>query len=346
MLLALTITEENVVHVDDDDPHDAYVSATIWLETRHSAAPPTLASLLAADMHRLRRPAADLETSDVGDKGAEASATAAASSRGSPQTNASSAIPLWPLRVDTKPLTAEVVLKGDTLRWCIEHYLNIAHTPEETHRLMHLPDEVRHASACIGTGMDGVCLEELLSALQQRGVQSRARCLFDCDVDATKRAFVKHTRKLDETSDQCCFVDIEHICDSEEAPCDVHGHMPQPKKRAKKTSARPPPLRPCSVRRPMIWTCCTSCKYLSPMNSSRRDGPANQLFASGTSSHCSMTTYAAHIRFVDKHRPDFVFFENSDSLADESTGQEIQSVASNIHTIIWDLESRGYAAHS
>ena len=249
-------------------------------------------------------------------------------------------------------LTVETVRSGGLLRWCANHYLNIGMSDDAARaRLQHLPEVVTHASACSGTGTDSESLDKIFQCLQERDVIKDCECLFDCDIEANKRAFIAHYRKLDKDSCQCLFCDIEHLTDPD-APCDVHGHSvaqpPTKRKKPKGKSAKADPklLGRCIVRRPMFWTCCTSCKYLSPMASNKKDGPANALFSTGTSSHCSMKTYAAHIAFIIDHQPDFVFFDNSDQLVDEGLGEESKQVESNIECVLNDLHCAGYVAHS
>ena len=90
-----------------------------------------------------------------------------------------------------------------------------------------------------------------------------------------------------------------------------------------------------------------SCKYFSRANSSKKGGPKqNLLDAGGQSQHQSRLTYDGHIAYVRKFLPDIVFYENTDSIADDVTGKEFTHISKAIDVVTTDLEREGYCVRA
>ena len=140
----------------------------------------------------------------------------------------------------------------------------------------------------------------------------------------------------------CSFPRIEQLSKGQ-CPCYTHG-VAENQRRVK---GKYPDPKPCVVPRGQIWIACTSCKYFSRANPSKKEGPKqNLLDAGGQSQHQSRLTYDGHIAYVRRYRPDIVFYENTDSIADDVTGKELSHIQKAIDVVTGDLETEGYCVRA
>ena len=151
--------------------------------------------------------------------------------------------------------------------------------------------------------------------------------LFDCDIEPYKRMFCQKIGPPNASGNLACsFPRIEKLFTGQ-SPCYAHGVADK----HKKVQGKHPDPKPCVVPRGQIWNACTSCKYFSRAIPSKKEGPkANLLDASGQSQHQSRLTYDGHIAYVRQYKPDMVFYENTDSIADDVSGKEFSHISKAI----------------
>ena len=166
---------------------------------------------------------------------------------------------------------------------------------------------------------------------------------FDCDCEAYKRMFCQKCGPPNASGNlPCSFPRIEQLFTGQ-SPCYTRGVLDNPRK----VKGKYPDPKLCVVPRGQIWIACTSCKYFSRANPSKKEGPKqNLLDAGGQSQHQSRLTYDGHIAYVRQFKPDIVFYENTDSIADDVTGKELSHVSRAIDVVTTDLEREGYCVRA
>ena len=220
--------------------------------------------------------------------------------------------------LDTDPpvdkLTGQMLKTGQTLEQFAKH---IVHCGVLKMGRPSFKGSMTVASMCHGSAMDVVALHALGEALQAQDIPVSFTCILSCEIEPKKRLWCQRVLdKLDPNGDACVMDDMTKICNGT-ATCSRHNGQK------------------CTLNERVDGLIVGfSCKDASKANQNRSK-LASTLFTSSTSPGKTNDTVVATLNFIDKHLPEWILLENSDTLdeSDHVVGLEL---------LLSELASRGY----
>ena len=157
------------------------------------------------------------------------------------------------------------------------------------------PEKLVWGSGCTGSGTDVWIAKELQTALEKNNVLTEFGHAFLIENNSQKQMFLlKAVLSQDKKGSQCC----------------MHGDIAEAKDAFAQCSQH---RRRCRVKRPDVLIIGFSCKGASRQNGTNKYRKTCLVHPGGGSTYI---TYNSLLALVDRHKPDFIFFENSDAMTD------------------------------
>ena len=158
-------------------------------------------------------------------------------------------------------------------------------------------------SACTGSNGDLVVAKCMVEAYRAAGLTIfDVIPKFSCEIVAPKQQWAEKVSAalFPDAEAACSFSDIMDL-QGDYAMCRTHG-------------------RKCVVPSVDVFVCCTSCRDFC-----RWSGPNGLVLLQSSSTGGSAQTFAGFLKYLEKHRPSMVLFENVDSMEDKVAPNFLQS---------------------